>query len=263
MNLKPKKSLGQNFLNNKSILSKIVDTADLTSKDIVLEIGPGTGNLTEIILKKKPKEIYVVEKDKKLTVLLYKKFGDKINIINKDILDCYNDFKFDLPIKVFGNLPYNVSTKILISFIKVENLNKKFGQFIFVFQKEVADRIIAEENTKNYGRLSIISSWKMVKSKIFDISPESFYPIPKVWSSLVTLSPKANYENLDKFKNLEHITNLFFNQRRKMIRKPMKVLFKDYEDVAINLKLDLNLRPQNLSLKKYIEICRYYESLKI
>ena len=137
MNLIPKKSLGQNFLNNKSILSKIVDTADLTSKDIVLEIGPGTGNLTEIILKKKPKKIYVVEKDKNLTVLLYKKFGDKINIINKDILDCYNDFKFDLPIKVFGNLPYNVSTKILISFIKVENLNKKFGQFIFVFQKKL------------------------------------------------------------------------------------------------------------------------------
>ena len=262
MNLIPKKSLGQNFLNNKSILSKIVDTADLTSKDIVLEIGPGTGNLTEIILKKKPKKIYVVEKDKNLTVLLYKKFGDKINIINKDILDCYNDFKFDLPIKVFGNLPYNVSTKILISFIKADNLNKKFRQFIFVFQKEVADRIIAKENTKNYGRLSIISSWKMSKSKIFDISPGSFYPIPKVWSSLVTLSPKENYEKLYKFKNLEHITNLFFNQRRKMIRKPMKFLFKDYEDVAINLKLDLNLRPQNLSLKKYLDICRYYENLQ-
>ena len=167
-----------------------------------------------------------------------------------------------MPIKVFGNLPYNVSTKILISFIKVENLNKKFGQFIFVFQKEVADRIIAEENTRNYGRLSIISSWKMTKSKICDISPESFYPIPKVWSSLVTLSPKENYEKLYKFKNLEHITNLFFNQRRKMIRKPMKFLFKDYEDVAINLKLDLDLRPQNLSLKKYLDICRYYENLK-
>ena len=263
MLIKPKKSLGQNFLHDENIINKIINASKISSDDQVLEVGPGTGNLTKLIISQKPKKIYVVEKDKNLTVLLYKKFGDKINIINKDILDCYNDFKFDLPIKVFGNLPYNVSTKILISFIKVEKLNKKFGQFIFVFQKEVADRIIAEENTKNYGRLSIISSWKMAKSKIFDISPESFYPIPKVWSSLVTLSPKANYENLYKFKNLEHITNLFFNQRRKMIRKPMKVLFKDYEDVAINLKLDLNLRPQNLSLNKYIEICRYYENLKL
>ena len=91
--------------------------------------------MTEIILKKK--KIYVVEKDKNLTVLLYKKFGDKINIINKDILDCYNDFKFDLPIKVFGNLPYNVSTKILISFIKVENLNKKFGSLYLFFKKKL------------------------------------------------------------------------------------------------------------------------------
>ena len=134
MSIKPKKSLGQNFLKDKNILSKIVDAAQLSAEDIVLEIGPGTGNLTEIILEKNPKSIYVVEKDKKLTVLLEKKFGKKINVINKDILKCYNDFNFDLPIKVFGNLPYNISTKILTSFIKVKNLNKIFKKFIFVFQ---------------------------------------------------------------------------------------------------------------------------------
>ena len=160
MSFTPKKSLGHNFLIYKNIISKIVDTAELSSKDIVLEIGPGTGNLTKVILERKPKKIFVVEKDKNLSILLDKKFGKEINIINKDILECYNDFKFNLPIKVFGNLPYNISTKILTSFIKIENLNKIFKKFIFVFQKEVADRIVAEENTKNYGRLSIISSWK-------------------------------------------------------------------------------------------------------
>ena len=261
MSFTPKKSLGQNFLKDKNIISKIVDTAELSSKDIVLEIGPGTGNLTKVILERKPKKIFVVEKDKNLSILLDKKFGKEINIINKDILECYNDFKFNLPIKVFGNLPYNISTKILTSFIKIENLNKIFKKFIFVFQKEVADRIVAEENTKNYGRLSIISSWKMTNSRIFNISPESFYPVPKVWSSLVIFSPKLRYENLDKFKNLEHITNIFFNQRRKMIKKPMKFLFKNYEEVAKNLKLDLNLRPQNLTLNNYIEICKLYENL--
>ena len=180
--------------------------------------------------------------------------------MNKDILTCYKDFNYDEPIKVFGNLPYNVSTKILTSFIKIENLNKKFNKFIFVFQKEVADRIIAEENTRNYGRLSILTSWKLNREKILDINPKFFFPKPKVWSSLISLTPKIKIEHLKNVKHLEHITNIFFNQRRKMIRKPMRQLFKNYEKVAKNLNLDLNLRPQNIPIKKYIEICKIYEN---
>ena len=256
----PKKSLGQNFLNNSDILNKIVDSGDILNTDTILEIGPGTGNLTEKILKKNPKNIIVIEKDNDLVTQLKKKFNTKIKIINKDILDCYNDFDFSLPIKVFGNLPYNISTKILTSFIKTDNLNTKFKKFIFVFQKEVADRIIAEENSKNYGRLSILTSWKMNKLKIIDIDPVYFYPKPKVWSSLITLTPKLKFETLQKAKHLEHVTNIFFNQRRKMIKKPMKQLFLNFEEVAKMLDLDLNLRPQNISKNKYIEISKYYEN---
>ena len=256
----PKKSLGQNFLNNSDILNKIVDSGDILNTDTILEIGPGTGNLTEKILKKNPKNIIVIEKDNDLVTRLKKKFNTKIKIINKDILDCYNDFDFSLPIKVFGNLPYNISTKILTSFIKTDNLNTKFKKFIFVFQKEVADRIIAEENSKNYGRLSILTSWKMNKLKIIDIDPEYFYPKPKVWSSLITLTPKLKFETLQKAKHLEYVTNIFFNQRRKMIKKPMKQLFPNFEEVAKMLDLDLNLRPQNISKNKYIEISKYYEN---
>ena len=130
-----------------------------------------------------------------------------------------------------------------------------------MFQKEVADRIIADKNTNNYGRLSIITDWKMNMSKIIDISPNSFDPRPKVWSTLITLTPKAKYEKLAKIKNLEHVTNIFFNQRRKMIKKPMKQLFKNYEDVAKKLDLNLNLRPQNISKNKFVEICKFYEKL--
>ncbi len=256
----PKKSLGQNFLNNSDILNKIVDSGDILNTDTILEIGPGTGNLTEKILKKNPKNIIVIEKDNDLVTHLKKKFNTKIKIINKDILDCYNDFDFSLPIKVFGNLPYNISTKILTSFIKTDNLNTKFKKFIFVFQKEVADRIIAEENSKNYGRLSILTSWKMNKLKIIDIDPVYFYPKPKVWSSLITLTPKLKFETLQKAKHLEYVTNIFFNQRRKMIKKPMKQLFPNFEEVAKMLDLDLNLRPQNISKNKYIEISKYYEN---
>ena len=257
----PKKSLGQNFLKNKEILSNIIKCGDISKEDIILEIGPGTGNLTEMIIEKNPNYFVVVEKDKHLSVLLKQKFGKKIEVVNKDILDCYNNFEFKKPIKVFGNLPYNISTKILISFIKIHNLKNKFKKFIFVFQKEVADRILSEENTKDYGRLSILTSWKMEKQKEIDINPTFFYPKPKVWSTLITLTPKLEIENINKVKHLEHITNIFFNQRRKMIKKPMKELFKDFENVAKILKIDLSLRPQNLSLNKYLEICKMYEDL--
>ncbi len=258
--MKPKKSLGQNFLIDEKILNQIVESGNIKKNDIVLEIGPGTGKLTEKIVKRKPQKFIVVEKDKLLSDQLKIKFGESVEIINEDILKCYDKFKFDRPIKVFGNLPYNISTKILTSMIKLENLDKLFSNFIFVFQKEVADRIVAKYNTKEYGRLSILSTWKMEKLKIFDIPPRSFYPVPKVWSSLIKFVPKKNIVNLKKPKNLEHVTNIFFNQKRKMIRKPMKQLFQDFEKTAKKLDINLNLRPQNLSVNKFIEICKLYEN---
>ncbi len=258
--MKPKKSLGQNFLIDEKILNQIVENGNIKKNDIVLEIGPGTGKLTEKIIKRKPQKFIVVEKDKLLSDQLKIKFGESLEIINEDILKCYNKFKFDRPIKVFGNLPYNISTKILTSMIKLENLDKLFSNFIFIFQKEVADRIVAKYNTKEYGRLSILSTWKMEKLKIFDIPPRSFYPVPKVWSSLIKFVPKKNIVNLKKPKNLEHVTNIFFNQKRKMIRKPMKQLFQDFENTAKKLDINLNLRPQNLSVNKFIEICKLYEN---
>ena len=225
--MRPKKSLGQNFLNDSNLLKKIVDIGKISKEDTILEIGPGTGNLTNELIKKKPKNLFVVEKDNNLSKFLHRRFGNKIKILNKDILTCYKNFNYEMPIKVFGNLPYNISTKILTSFIKIENLNKKFKKFIFIFQKEVADRIVAEENSKNYGRLSILTSWKLSGQKILDIDPKYFSPKPKVWSSIILLEPKIKIENLKKTKNLEPITNIFFNQRRKMIRKPMKQLFSN------------------------------------
>ncbi|MDC3000540.1 16S rRNA (adenine(1518)-N(6)/adenine(1519)-N(6))-dimethyltransferase RsmA [Candidatus Pelagibacter sp.] len=259
--MKPKKSLGQNFLNDQRILSKIVELGCINHDDIILEIGPGKGSLTEKIIEKKPLKLIVVEKDKQLSNFVKKKFANNVEVINEDILKCYNHFRFEKPIKVFGNLPYNISTKILTSLISLTNVENVFSLFVFVFQKEVADRIVANYNSKQYGRLSILSSWKMEKSKILNINPKSFYPPPKVWSSLITLKPKKNYFKINKVKNLEHITNIFFNQRRKMIRKPMKQLFLNHESVAKDLNVDLNLRPQNLPVNKYLEICKFYENL--
>ena len=257
----PKKSLGQNFLIDQNIIDIIINAGDIKQNDTILEVGPGTGNLTEKILKKKPKKIIVVEKDKNLTIFLKKKFNNNIEIINDDILSYNQEIFNNKKIIVFGNLPYNVSTQILTSWIKKNNLNNFCKRFILMFQKEVADRILAKCNSKNYGRLSIISSWKMNIKKINDINPSNFSPPPKIKSSLLVFEPKNEFFKINNPKNLEHITNIFFNQRRKMIKKPLKFLFKNYEKVSEDLSLDLNLRPQNLSNITYYKICAYYENL--
>jgi len=259
MKILPKKSLGQNFIIDENLLNIIVEKGQINENELVLEVGPGTGKLTEKILKDKPKHLTVVEKDKRLADFLKNKFNFNIEIINEDILNFSEKEFLKKQIIIFGNLPYNISSQILVKWIRIENLNMFCKRFILMFQKEVADRIIAKENTKNYGRLSILSNWKLNINKIVDINPESFSPKPAVKSSLLILEPKLKHFNLKSAKNLEHVTNVFFNQRRKMIKKPMKILFKNFEEIAIKLSLDLNLRPQNLTNLTYYKICSMYE----
>ncbi len=261
MKIRPKKSLGQNFLSDKNIIKSIVEIGNIKNNNTVLEIGPGTGNLTEFILKKNPKNFFVIEKDHNLIKLLYKKFNNKINIINKDILRFeLNDISKE-KIIVYGNLPYNISTEILITWITDKKKFESCKKLILMFQKEVADRILAKTNSKNYGRLSIISNWRMDIKKEFNISPNCFFPKPKVDSTLLTFEPKKKYFNIDNPYNLEKITKIFFNQRRKMIKNPLRQIFKNPNQIAQKLKLNMNLRPQNLSLLNYFEITKEYEEL--
>ena len=257
----PKKSLGQNFLIDQNIIDIIINTGDIKKNDTILEVGPGTGNLTQKILSKNYKKIFAVEMDKFLTKKLYEKFKEKIILINDDILKIDEKKYSNEPLVVFGNLPYNISTQILVKWIRCINLNNTFKKFILMFQKEVADRILAETNSKNYGRLAVLSSWKLNIKKIIDVSPNSFYPIPKVKSSVLLIKPKSEYFNLKNSKNLEHDTNIFFNQRRKMIKKPLNIIFKNINEISKKLNININDRPQNLSPLKYLEICKEYESL--
>ena len=261
MNIKAKKSLGQNFLIDRNVLEQIVNTVEITNKEI-LEIGPGTGNLTTYILKKKPRKIHVVEKDDDLAVLLSEKFNNEINIINNDILKVAEDKISDEKLTVFGNLPYNISTEILSKWIV--NLKKKFwfNNLVLMFQKEVADRIIAECNTSKYGRLSILSNWKLNIKKIIDIKPESFSPRPKIDSSLLLFTPKEDFFKITYPKNLEMITRIFFSQRRKMLKKPFNQVFRDSKKVSEKYNIDLNLRPQNLEPEVYFNLVKEYENLR-
>ena len=206
MKIKAKKSLGQNFLTDKNIIESIVNIGDIKKNNVILEVGPGTGNLTEYILKKNPKKIFVIEKDSNLVNLLNEKFKNKINILNKDIL------KFDLnniskeKIIIFGNLPYNISTKILTQWITAHEKFNCYKKLILMFQKEVADRILAKTNSRNYGRLSIISNWRLNIKKEFNISPQCFFPKPKIDSTLLSFVPKKEFYYIKNPENLENIT---------------------------------------------------------
>ena len=259
--IKPKKSLGQNFLIDQNIIDKITSLIEIKNK-YVLEVGPGTGNLTSSILKKDPKKIYVVEKDNNLAIRLNEEFKNQVTIINDDILKIDENFISDEQLIVFGNLPYNISTEILCKWILNLNHQKPwFTNLILMFQKEVADRIISKYDSSNYGRLSILANWKLKIKKVIDIKPNSFSPSPRVDSSLLFFSLKENFSKLKNPHNLEKITRIFFNHRRKMIKKPYFSLFPN-DDVSKKLKLDLNLRPQNLDFEVYYNLANEYEKLR-
>ena len=259
--IKAKKSLGQNFLVDENILKKIVSVVEIKDKS-VLEVGPGTGNLTLHILGKKPKKLLVIEKDKNLAIFLTKKFKDKITIINDDILKINERNLQKEKLIVFGNLPYNISTEILAKWIlNLESENFWFENLILLFQKEVADRIISKFNSSKYGRLSILANWKLDIKKMFDIKPFSFSPRPKVESSLLFFSPRKNFYQIKNPKNLEKITRIFFNQRRKKLKTPFNKLFEGKKDILNKLKIDLNLRPHNLKKEIYYQLVEEYEKL--
>ena len=261
MFIKPKKSLGQNFLIDRNVLEQIVDTVEITNKE-VLEIGPGSGNLTTFILKKNPKKFYAIEKDDDLALLLEDKFANKITIINGDVLEISENKISNEKLTVFGNLPYNISTEILSKWIINLDKNFWFESLVLMFQKEVAERIIAESNTSKYGRLSILSNWKLNIKKIIDIKPHSFSPRPKIDSTLLLFTPKINFFEINNAKNLEMITRIFFSQRRKMLKKPFNQIFRNAKEVSEKFDIDLNLRPQNLDVEMYLKLVEEYESLR-
>ena len=260
--IRAKKSLGQNFLTDENIINIIINTTEIKNKNI-LEVGPGTGNMTSKILKKDPKKVIVIEKDFRLINGLNKNFGSKIKVINEDILKINENLISKEKLTVFGNLPYNISTEILCKWVL--NINDKdlwFDNLILMFQKEVAERITAKPNTPNYGRLSIISNWKLDIKKICDVNPSCFSPKPKVDSSILLFTPKKNFFKIDNSKNLEKISRIFFMHRRKMIKKPYYQLFNRNDKIFEKLGIKLNLRPQNLSLETYLKLAKEYEKLR-
>jgi len=259
--IRAKKSLGQNFLIDKNIIDKITNTVSIKGNE-VLEVGPGTGNLTKEILKNNPSKIYLVEKDTFLAKNLEEIIDERVKIFNEDILKFDEYSLSNKKIIVFGNLPYNISTEILSTWITNLKNNYWFSDLILMFQKEVADRIIAKLNTSTYGRLSILSNWRLNINKICDISPQSFSPKPKIQSTLIHFTPKKKFIEIKDPTNLEKITRIFFSHRRKMLKKPFNQIFNGNLDLIKKFNLDLNLRPQNIDFETYYKLTIEYEKLR-
>jgi 16S rRNA (adenine1518-N6/adenine1519-N6)-dimethyltransferase len=187
---------------------------------------------------------------------------ERVVIFNEDILKFDTTSLSKNKIVVFGNLPYNISTEILSTWIVNLKNNYWFSDLILMFQKEVADRIIAKFNTSAYGRLSILANWRLNVNKICDISPESFSPRPKIQSTLIHFTPKKNFVDIKDPLNLEKITRVFFSHRRKMLKKPFNQIFNGNTDLLDKFNLDLNLRPQNLDFDTYYKLTIEYEKLR-
>ena len=261
---KAKRSLGQNFLIDKNIINKIINVVDINENNTVIEIGAGYGNLTKYIIERKPKKIFAIEKDKKLSLFLKEKFklSKNLKVINEDILNIIQKNNLGKNIIVFGNLPYNISTKILASLVMLNKWPPWYDILILMFQKEVADRIIAKTRTKEFGRLAVLSNWRLDIKKHFDISKNCFFPKPKINSTLLSFKPKKiNTFNLKNPKNLEKVTRILFSNRRKMMNKNFKKLFKEKLSNIKNLNLDLNKRPEELTNETYYKIALEYEKL--
>lgn len=258
-----KKSLGQNLLTDRNILNKIISLSSLNQKNVI-EIGPGTGNLTKEIIKNNPKNLLLIEKDKNLIFDLNLLTKNKyVSIINQDILKLDLEKLVKKKTIVLGNLPYNISTQILIKFIKFDKWPPAFDKLIFMFQKEVGEKIIAKFNDKNYSRLSIFTKSRLKILSYFYVSKNCFFPRPKVDSMVILFKPILNKNlNLKNINNLEYVTNIIFSGKRKMINKALKKLKIHNKQTLDKIGIDPSLRPEKINENVYYKIAEFYEKTK-
>ena len=251
--VKINKALGQNFLFDLNLTNKIVKQSKPIASTII-EVGSGPGSLTRSILKNKSAIVYAIDKDiqsEKMLSDLKTIYKDKLKIIIGDALNYPIWDLGEAPRQVIANLPYNVGTKMLITWLKyIQN----FDLLTLMFQKEVAERIVAKPGSKNYGRLSILINWLTKSSKLFDVPSEAFIPRPKVNSSVIQLKPLSKPLYDVSFESLEKITHMAFSQKRKMLKTSLKKI--NGEKILEDLNISPNLRPENLSI---IDFCRIAE----
>ena len=257
----PKKHLGQNFIFDQNILSKIISYILPIKNFNIIEVGPGPGGLTLEILKNEPKKIILIEKDSSFCSIINNILSEYNHIESNLIIDDFLNFNLEKYInsntKIVSNLPYYLSTQILL---KVLPFNDKLKEVMFTFQKEVADRITSQPNSKNYSRLSVIVQSVCDIRKRQSLSAETFYPVPKVSSTVLTFVKKKKII-INNFKSLEELTRLAFNKRRKSIKNSLKNVI-NISHFLKELKIEDKLRPEQISVDQFCKLANLIYNFK-
>lgn len=257
--LMAKKSLGQNFLLDRNITDKIIRLSldKQGRKDFsgaaVFEVGPGPGGLTRAVLSNNPDNLTVIEMDERCIAImneLKEATQAPLTIVNADAMKFHFAEQPGSEKHIVSNLPYNISVPLLIGWLKEIEL---YSSLTLMFQKEVADRILAKPNCKDYGRISILSQLLCKIDRLFDINPECFVPAPKIWSSVLLFQPLHSGITQQQIVKIEHLTTLAFGQRRKMIRQSLKSI-PALEEKAAALNIPLTARAEEISPSQYLAL---------
>lgn len=255
--LMAQKSLGQNFLLDRNITDKIIrlslDKQGLKnySGSNVFEVGPGPGGLTRAVMSAEPGLLTVVEMDERCIAIMedIKRLApEKMNIIHGDALKTDFSVIGRQPRHIVSNLPYNISVPLLVGWLQKIN---SFNSLTLMFQKEVAERIMAPIKTKDYGRISILSQLQCKIDKLMDLSPECFVPAPKIWSSVLLFRPLEKTLTVEQINKIEKLTQICFAQRRKMIRQSLK-MYGNLESVAEKAGVLLTMRPEEITPQQFL-----------
>ncbi len=257
--LSARKSLGQNFLLDLNLTGRIARAAGPIDGVTVLEVGPGPGGLTRALLAEGAKQVIAVERDERAIAALgeiAEHYPDRLRVIGGDALKFdVRPYLGDNPVRIVANLPYNVATALLISWLTVEPWPPWYDRLVLMFQREVAERIGAKPGSKSYGRLSVLAGWRTEAKILFDIAPSAFVPPPKITSSLVQLVPRAAPLACDR-RALERVTEAAFGQRRKMLRQSLKQLGVDPISLLERAGLDPTARAEDIPVEGFVALAR-------
>ena len=259
-NLSAKKNLGQNFLLDLNITSKIARLAGSLHDHDVVEIGPGPGGLTRALLMNGARRVIAIERDERLVEPLgdiAAHYDGKLETYFEDALSSDIFAKANEPVRVVANLPYNIGTELLIRWLTQE-WPPQWASLTLMFQQEVAERITASPGEKHWGRLAVLANWRANTQIVYKLPPSAFTPPPKVNSAVVHITPTAPKVDVP-LKDLERVTAAAFGQRRKMLRVALKTLAKDAEARIISAGLDPKLRGETLSIEEFGALARAFK----
>lgn len=258
--LRAEKALGQNFLLDQNLTDKIARLAGDMSGKSVIEIGPGPGGLTRSLLRSEARHVVAVEFDKRAVAALQDLVAaaeGRLTLLQDDALRCDLVAAAPSPRAIVANLPYNISTVLLVNWLEMIRMDASvFSSLTLMFQKEVADRILAQPGSKTYGRLSVIAQWMCQVKRVMELPPSAFTPPPKIDSTVVHFVPRESAADWPRFATVEKILAAAFQQRRKMIRSSLK----EYTAAMESTGLEQTLRAEDVSVEQYLALARAVEA---